>query len=164
MVSAARNVGERMGTTQVDDSSQMMPSKVPANANHVGTSGARVSATYAGSTRGTTAFGHGEARELPVTQWEPGASFSLPSRGPEFLSATVLRSASTTTVANRFSSLATEVDDQGLGGVVPPTVLASDNAVRHMLARVVSSPHTHSASCRGLAPVARNTGLTGGGP
>ena len=46
----------------------------------------------------------------------------------------VLRVGPPTVVANRFISLAAESDDE-LDGVVPPTVPASDNAVREMLAR-----------------------------
>ena len=44
-----------------------------------------------------------------------------------------------TAVANRFSSVATESDDeQDLEDAIPPTVPASDHAVRQMLSR---DPH-----------------------
>ena len=55
----------------------------------------------------------------------------------------VLRVGPPTVVANRFSSLAAESDDD-LEAVVPPTVPASDNAVREMLARS-ATPVVHIA-------------------
>ena len=154
---------ERVDTTQVDESSQMMPSTVPATPI---TSTECEAAPLEGQRveqRDTSAFAHGEARDLPVTQWEPCAGFSLPSWGPEFLSGTAR---SPLSLSNRLTALeddcpgpvvhemsegahetgTTASDTESLGGRATARMDAEDIQI---VSRIFSGRRTREATIRG---------------